>query len=118
MTSRAEAAGHAEAWAERADRHATDYRDVSYAVFLTDPGQAGYHAALRVQAEAMALMWARIAKLLPVDICADRAPSIGLANEDADYPNFCTLLEGHRNPWHQGENNESWRAAESEAPDA
>lgn len=65
MTTRTDAAGYAEAWAARADRHATDFRDVSYAVSLTDPKQLTYHAELRVNAEAMALMWATVAGLLP-----------------------------------------------------
>jgi hypothetical protein len=65
VTTRTEAAGYAEAWATRADQHATDYRNLSYEALVTDPSRAGYHAALRVQADAMALLWVRIAELLP-----------------------------------------------------
>jgi hypothetical protein len=91
VTTRTEAAGYAEAWATRADQHATDYRDVSYAAFLTDPSRAGYHAALRVQADAMALLWARVGELQP-DIDLEEAEANRFAQLELD-----TLREGLRN---------------------
>ena len=92
MTTRPEALSYAEAWASHADQAATDFRNVSYAVYLTDPKEAAHHGELRDQAEAMALMWAAVAKLLPKTEPDENAPANEYAQAELD-----TLREGLRN---------------------
>lgn len=70
MISRTEAAGYAEGWADRADQHATEFRDLGYTAALTEPKRAAHYGALRDQARDMALMWATIAQL------HDAAPAV------------------------------------------
>lgn len=73
MSDRDAATRSATTWAHRADQHASDYLDTSYAAYVTDPGQAVHVAYKRDQAERMALMWATIAALHPVE----PVPSLG-----------------------------------------
>lgn len=123
MTTRAEAAGYAEAWATRADRHATDYRNLSYEALVTDPSRAGYHAALRVQADAMALLWVRIAELQPEETpgtFANLHKAAARYNREVEAANLATVMRaeepsaeplcrcGHRMDQHGDEHDDSW----------